>query len=274
MDKVLILGHTGKMGTALMKVLAEDFEVVGKNSKDFDANNFSQTRDLIQSVRPYCVINTIAFMGIDESWYNPRQAYKTNVLMPRFLAEYCRKWAVRLCHFSTDNVFGNHDTPRFEFDTPDPITVYGRTKYAGDRGVMAANPDTSIFRVPLLFGPTSSKNQFVEKMLSKEREIFVANDIQCSIAYSMDVAKQIKELIVAGLPSGVYHITNNWEAGDSLYDLMKAIVVARKLNINVQPTTRNKFPAKDKKNHKCFLASVRLEPMRPWRDAVQECYGQ
>ncbi len=63
--KVLILGSTGKMGIALKGVLEGTYDVVGKNSKDFDACHFSEVKNLIKNATPDIVINTVAFMGID-----------------------------------------------------------------------------------------------------------------------------------------------------------------------------------------------------------------
>ena len=73
--KVLILGHTGKTGTALCRVLKNDFEVIGKNSKDFDAFNFEGTTDMITKILPDILINSVVFMGVKECETSPDCAF-------------------------------------------------------------------------------------------------------------------------------------------------------------------------------------------------------
>ena len=80
MTKILLLGHTGKMGLALYKVLQKEYDVICKNSLDFDATNFVQVEEMVVEVQPDIVINTVAFHGIDSCEKEPERALTINTL--------------------------------------------------------------------------------------------------------------------------------------------------------------------------------------------------
>ena len=102
MDKrILLLGSTGKVGTALNTVLGEDYAISCKNSKDFDAMNFDSVRDMIEKEKPEIVINTVAFLGIDPCELEPERAFKMNTLYPKQLAELCSSTSVQMQYLAT-----------------------------------------------------------------------------------------------------------------------------------------------------------------------------
>ena len=166
--KVLILGSTGKMGIALKAVLEGAYDVVGKNSKDFDACNFSEVKNLIKNATPDIVINTVAFMGIDACEKDPPQALQLNALLPKFLAELSNEVGFLFIHFSTDAVFSGKEKKIYlETDCPHPVNLYGYTKFGGDCFIKAIAGKYYIMRIPVIFGQAIKGNQFVEKMLDK-----------------------------------------------------------------------------------------------------------
>ena len=143
------------MGVALTKVLSGDYEVVGKNSHDFDASQFDSVEKLIEELNPDIVINTVAFLGIDPCEQEPEKAFLLNTLYPKILAELSVKRNFLLVHFSTDAVFGNNEKGAFytEEDSPCPLNLYGVTKYGGGCMVVA------YFQLGAFYGPTFSAVQ-------------------------------------------------------------------------------------------------------------------
>ena len=270
--KVLLLGSTGKMGIALHDVFKSTFTVFGKNSEDFDAASPKTVNPLIDDTCPDIVLNTAAFLGIDPCELEPEKALHMNTMFPKHLAELSEKKGFVLVHFSTDAVFPNIEESAFtEDDSPYPLNLYGVTKFGGDALIQSIASQYYIFRLPVLFGPSSKKNQFVEKMLERiqsgQKTLKVSSDIISSPSYSYDIAKEACRIIETLTPFGLYHLNN--EGQGSLYDLMKEIVKNLKINVRLEPASFQDFPHIGKKNTRTPLKSTRIKPLRPWKDAVK-----
>lgn len=273
--KILILGATGKMGTALRKVY-EGENVVGLSSKDFDVleHDDELVEHLIRKafrrhdreVMPDVVFNCAAMLGIDPCEDDPVSAFIINALYPRHLAKASKSLGFTLVHFSTDAVFSDSDIPATENRTPRPSNVYGATKYAGDCLVLAENPEALVVRVPLLFGASNSKPQFFEKMIAaglRDKRIRVACDILCATAWSNDAARRVKELVEDG-EDGVHHVTNDGWA--SLWTFMGHI--GDRLGFAVDAASFEEFPHIGRKNTRVLLDSSDANPLDHWQDAM------
>jgi len=272
-NKVLLLGSTGKMGTALMCVFQDGYSIIGKNSRDFDASDFVQVRRLIEEIQPNIVLNTVALLGIDPCEQDPLKAFCINTLYPKCLAELSKEKDFLLVHFSTDAVFNDRQEGFCkEVDTPRPLNVYGLTKYGGDCFIQNIAKEFYIFRVSVLFGETSKETQFVEKMLKKiksgQKVLRISDDIISSPSYSKDIAKEVRRIIETNPPFGLYHIVNEGKA--SLFDLMQEIVRNLGLAVSVERCSYKDFPFIGVKNTCTPLKSQKLKPLRPWQEAVKE----
>lgn len=271
--RVLLLGSTGKMGTALREVFKDDYIVVGKNTQDYNALDFERVRNLVEENIPDIVINTVAFLGIDPCEGEPEKALRLNALYPKFLAELSNKKEFLLIHFSTDAVFDSRKRGFYtEADCPQPPNLYGLTKYGGDCFIQAVAKNYYIFRLSVLFGETPKNTQFIEKMLQKVREgqkvLRVADDIVSSPSYSMDIAREIKQIVESSLKFGLYHIANEGKA--TLYDLMGEVVKNLDLDVRVERASYRDFPHIGIKNTFTPIRSDKIAPLRSWREAVRE----
>ena len=271
MQKVLVLGNTGKMGNAIEHSLKSTYLVSGKNRDNFDAMNLDSVKAIIDSESPDYVINTVAFMGIDPCEIEPDKAIKINTLYPKFLAELSNERKFTLIHFSTDSVFSGRKKGFYvESDVPDPINIYGLTKYGGDCFIQAIANKYYILRLSVLFGKSSSE-QFVEKMLIKLKNgesLKIADDIVSSPTYSLDVADRLLEIIKSKYPYGLYHTINFGQA--SLYELMQEIVKTLAIRSIVAKGSYRDFPYVGNKNLFTPLISEKLPPLRDWKDAIKD----
>lgn len=267
---MLLLGHTGKMGLALTKILSGESDLVGLNSRDFDAADFHRLADIIADITPEIIINTVAFQGIDRCEQEPEQAFRINALFPEHLARICEERQITLVHFSTDAVFADAgDGFCTENDLPAPLNLYGVSKYGGDCLVGSTCRKHYICRIPILFGESSRGGQFVEKMLDRlraEGRIRVAADIVSSPSYSLDIAERVRDLLRDGVPYGTYHLAN--EGSASLYELMTEIAANLFPESLVEKGSYLDFPFVGKKNLNTPLRSVKTGSLRPWREAV------
>lgn len=271
--KILLFGSTGKMGLALTDVLARDYMIIGKNSKDFNALNFEETRPMIQALKPDIVVNTVAFLGIDPCEKEPEKAFRLNTLYPKFLAELSKANKFLLVHFSTDAVFNDNKKGYYvESDCPCPLNIYGLTKYGGDCFIQAIADHYYIFRISVLFGETVKDSQFVEKMLEKVKQgakiLKISDDIILSPTYSKDVAREVKRILEARYKFGLYHIANKGKA--SLYDLIKEIIKNLGLEVKVEKASYKDFPFIGIKNTNTAIRSEEIDSLRPWKEAVKE----
>ena len=261
------------MGIALKAVLEGAYDVVGKNSKDFDACNFSEVKNLIKNATPDIVINTVAFMGIDACEKDPPQALQLNALLPKFLAELSNEAGFLFIHFSTDAVFSGKDEKVYlETDCPHPVNLYGYTKFGGDCFIKAIAEKCYILRVPILFGRAIKANQFVEKMLDKvekgQKVLRLSEDLISSPSYSKDIATEARRIIENSLPFGLYHIAN--AGGVSLYDFFKEIAENLRLPVKLERASYLDFPHLGLKNIHTPMESSSIPSLRPWKEAVKD----
>lgn len=270
---VLLLGHSGKMGLALQQRCPAEITLVCLASRDFDAARPETLRPFIELHRPWAIINTVGYLGIDPCEQNPQAAYAVNTLFPYALAKMANEYQVTLLHFSTDAVF-NGDEEKAEYDELDsasPVNVYGMTKWGGDCLVKNTALKYYIARISILFGPSHKQNQFIEKMLglvaNGQTTIRASQDIICSPCYSLDVADAVYALLLQGPSHGVYHLSNQGRA--SLYDVMLAVMAHVAPAVKVEPASYRDFPFVGRKNLRTPLVSRRGPVLRPWREALQ-----
>jgi dTDP-4-dehydrorhamnose reductase len=277
MQTVLVLGHRGKLGQALAQAFGADCRVAGRSRADgFEAGDFAQVRALLERERPDLVANAVARTGLDACEREPEAAFRINALLPRFLARCSRELGFRLLHFSTDAVFDGHKTsgPYLESDPPAPLNVYGLTKLGGDCLVAAEAPDAYIFRLSVLAGGTPARPQFLEKMIARARAgetLRVSSDVICSPSSVTDVAAAVHGLVGTGGHGGLFHLANAGSA--SLWELVDAAVRSLELPATVLPVSHADFPVLGRRPLVTPLASERLAPLRPWREAIRACAG-
>ena len=271
--KILLLGSTGKMGLAIKEVFAGNYNVAGKNSRDFDALDFNSVKEAIKQEKPDIVINSVALLGIDPCEKEPDKAFRLNALYPKFLAELSNEYRFILVHFSTDAVFNDKKGGFYsEADAPCPLNIYGFTKLGGDCFIQNIAKKYYIFRVSLLFGACNKNNQFVEKILEKvkqgQKAIRISDDIISSPTYSKDVAIQLKYALDNSLEFGLYHIANEGKA--TLCELIKEIVSVLGLGVKVEAASYREFPHIGIKNTCTPILSKKIKSMRHWKEAVKE----
>ncbi len=263
------------MGTAIREVFA-DHELICKGRDDFDAHFFDVANcieGIIDQIKPEVLINTVAYMGIDLCEINPDMAMNINALFPGKLAKLSNKYDFTFVHFSTDAVFPSYKHGYYyESDRCHPVNLYGDTKHFGDRCVQSLTSQYYILRLPVLFGPTEKKTQFVEKMLDRiakgEKRLRIADDIISSPTYSIDVARRVRFLLENGFPYGLYHTANRGMA--SLYALMSEIVKHSKIDCEIEKASYKDFEFVGMKNTFTPIRSSMIGDMRPWQDAVKE----
>lgn len=218
--RILLLGGSGQVGTALMKILPPLSELVPLGREQLNLENLSALNDFLYSKRPDIIINAAAFTSVDAAEIDSSRAYLINSTVVEVLAAYCKLAGSLLIHYSTDYVFdGLKHGSYVESDIAKPLNVYGASKLAGEQFILQNNPDFLIFRTSWVFSSTG-KN-FVRSIIahSKEKQnLSVVGDQVGAPTSSRFIAEVTKSAIIAyqkrELISGIYHLTSsgktNW----------------------------------------------------------------
>ena len=284
--KVLITGISGMLGVDLYQTFREDYDVLGVDTRDFpappfppinkiDITDFKATKELFYRLAPHLVIHSAAYTDVDGCQENPDKAYKVNALGTRNITLICQRLDIPLLYMSTDFVFrGDRKTPYTEFDEPNPINIYGKSKLAGENYIESFLSRYFIVRASWLYGRWG-KN-FVATILKLAREkstLKVVNDQVGSPTYTKDLSQQIKRLMATEL-YGVYHITN-W-GRCSWYEFTKEILkLAGIKGVKVIPITSEELahPAPRPKFsvlENCCLRLSLGNGMRNWNEALKD----
>ncbi len=272
--KILILGSSGMLGTAIENICKENgIKYISLTHSDIEATNSIELENAIKKHNPTVIINCIAIVGINPCEEDKIQAYKVNTLIPYELAKIADTNDITLVHISTHAVFdGNNDDFYTEDDIAEPLNIYGATKLEADILVQKRCKKHYIVRVPTMFGERRNNSiGFVDKMLlwmQERSNIRVADDKIDTPTYSKDVAKEIMYILQNNKKYGLYHIANSGKV--SYFDFVAKIKDIKNLQCDLIRAKDSDFKALAPKPLKTALLSKKLEPLRHWEDALKE----
>ncbi|MBA3696333.1 MAG: dTDP-4-dehydrorhamnose reductase [Methylotenera sp.] len=213
--KILITGVNGQVGQALNEVLRNTDiggSLIGLSRTELDLSNPHQIRQVIHSIKPDLIINPAAYTAVDKAESEPDLAYVINAIAPRILAEEAAKVGARLVHFSTDYVYnGNKPTPYTEADATKPLSVYGKSKLAGEEAIRAVGLPHLIFRTSWVYG-AYGKNflKTILRLASEREELRIVTDQFGAPTAASSIATAVSQAIIAwhNDTTGVYHMVN------------------------------------------------------------------
>jgi len=278
--KIIIIGANGQLGTDLCNVLSHS-DLVPLTHKDIEITDINSVKQVFGKYEPDVIINTAAFVRVDDCETEQNRAFKVNALGARNVAVAAQEPGAKLVHMSTDYVFGGEDEPRTtpytEFDTPVPLSIYGKSKLTGENFVRHLCLKHFIIRTSGLFGVVGASGKsgnFVETILkfAKERnELRVVNDQVFSPTYSKDLAQKIAQLISTEY-YGIFHITNKGTC--SWYEFSREILKQAGLKTSVISISSAEYPQKARRPGYSVLDNYHLrllgmDNMRPWKEALE-----
>ena len=222
MKKIIVTGCNGQLGRAINLQLGKsgEYELIntdvfeGEGITPLDITNVDAVTSFARSVKPDAIINCAAYTAVDKQESDVDLSYKINAIGPRNLAIAATETGASLVHVSTDYVFsGDGNRPYIEFDKTGPVSVYGKTKLAGEEFVKQLSDRFFIIRTAWLYG--DGKN-FVKTMLNlseKYDEVSVVKDQLGTPTSTLELAKAIEYLLPTN-NYGTFHGTcegdTNW----------------------------------------------------------------
>jgi dTDP-4-dehydrorhamnose reductase len=287
--KVLVIGHKGQLGTELLHCLENGrseigplpacfrgAEIEGVDIDTLDIADKAACENYLIASRPDIVINCAAYTNVDGCESHPEEAYQGNAIGARNLAIAAEQIGAKLLHLSTDYVFcGDEPSPRREYDRTNPVSIYGKTKLAGEEFVRSFCSRWFIVRTAWLYG-YYGKN-FVKTIVKKAREtgqLRVVNDQFGCPTNAADLAHQILK-IAATDGYGVYHCTGNGQC--SWFDFAQKIVSLAGIDAVVSPCASGDYPSPTKRPAYSVLDHMMLritvgDDMRDWEDALKDYF--
>lgn len=272
---ILITGAKGMLGFALVKKLSSNNKIFPFDIDTMDITNYQECLNVVKINRPDIIIHCASYTDVDGCETNIEKAFAVNALGTKNIALVCQKLDIPMIYISTDYIFdGTKNEPYLESDTPSPVSVYGKSKYEGEKAVQDTIKKFYIIRTSWLYGP-SGKNfvNTIIKLAKEKNELRVVNDQSGSPTYTFDLADAISQLIQKPF-YGVYHITNQGHC--SWYEFTKIILEAANIkNKTVVPVTTDEFP-RPAPRPKYSVLENRLFKLngftlpRHYKDAVEE----
>jgi dTDP-4-dehydrorhamnose reductase len=282
--KVMITGAYGQLGTCLKEMSASYSELM-IDLTDYDTLDITD-RDAVSKYlgnsRPDFVVNCAAYTAVDKAENDHDAAHRLNALGPENLSLGCRQTGARLIHISTDYVFdGSSNTPYSETHSPNPKSVYGKTKLAGERLVLKQLPESVIIRTSWLY--SAHGNNFVKTMirLGQERDLLkVVFDQTGTPTYAGDLAKAILKIISVSIKDndswnpGVYHFSNLGVC--SWYDFAVETHKCTSITCKVEPILSSAFPTVAPRPSYSVLDKSKIQAtygleIPYWRDSLMKC---
>lgn len=234
MEKIWVCGANGRVGRKMIGELKKTgAEILLTDLDSVDVTSMKDVMDYAGINRPHYIINCAGMTDVAACEENVEMAFKVNALGARNLSVAARKIKARMVQLSTDDVFdGGSRTPYTEFDTPNPQTVYGKSKLAGENFVREFCNRHIIVRSSWIFGDGSSYMQKLLTMAKEGKEIYAARDQVASPTGAFELADKIMELMEHAA-DGLYHVTG--QGCCSRYEFAREIIRLSGFSVPVVP---------------------------------------
>ena len=277
--KWLITGANGQLGRCLQETLnAQGIDFVALSRADLDITNSDLVKESFNSIKPDVVINTAAYTNVEQAEIDSVAAFRINQLGAANVATASKSIGAKLVHFSTDYVFaGNGISPWRVNDLTEPLSIYGKSKLAGELEILKEYSENSlIIRTAWLYSPYG-KN-FYKTMLTKafngDEIVRVVSDQQGQPTSALDLAELTVKAVTKNVSSGLFHGTN---AGScSWFEFAKYIFeIAGENSIRVTSVLSSELTTRVERPKYSVLDNQKwsefgIMPLNPWKDSVQK----
>ena len=283
--RILIIGQNGQVSQALQTRLATMGELIVLGSNQLDMARTDDIRASIDALRPDLIINAAAHTAVDQAESEAERAFAINATAPGVLARAALGLGVPLFHYSTDYVFdGRKPEPYTEDDAPNPLSVYGRSKLAGEEVIREAGGQHLILRTSWVYS-NAGRNFLLtmQRLLQEKPHLRVVADQIGAPTWAGTIADSTAKLIErwqAGQCGawGTYHLTaqgqTSWfgfaqAIGENLVEQHKPCAVLEPIPSSEYPT-----PAPRPLNSRLDCTRLLREwgvSQPDWRSALRQC---
>ena len=288
--KILLFGRNGQVGWELQRSLAPLGDVValdreGEGGLCGDLTDSDGVARTIRAVRPQAIVNAAAYTAVDKAESEADRAAQVNAVTPGVMAQAAAETGAWLVHYSSDYVFdGSGERPWREDDPTGPLSVYGRTKLAGEQRIVAANPRHLVLRTSWVYAARGGNFAKTMLRLARERDRLTVIDDQYGAPTGADLladvtAHALRSLVAGAGQAGIYHVA---AAGETTWNGYARFVVGKAQqageNIKagpeqVDPVPTSAFPTPARRPHNSRLDTSRFRStfglvLPPWQQGV------
>lgn len=281
---IWLIGNRGMLGTEVEALLRQRNLPYFASDKEVDITEPEQLQQFVAGKPLSWIINCSAYTAVDRAEDEPALAFRVNADGPRNIAEIARNKGAKLIHISTDYVFdGTKEGAYLETDIPNPLGVYGRSKYQGEVHIQKTLKDHFILRTSWLYGKHGNNFVYTMLRLFKERdEVRVVGDQWGSPTYAPDLAGALLEIIhLNSVTYGIYHFTNEGEV--SWYDFACEVYrMARNKqlltkDVVIQRIVTEDYPTKAQRPQNSYLSKEKIKSafnifVRPWDAGLHDFF--
>jgi len=279
--KILITGSNGQLGSEIKELSSHypEYKFEYTDIGELDITNKASVEEYFNKSIPDVVINCAAYTAVDKAETDIETAFLVNSVAAANLATAASRTGALFVHVSTDYVFdGTNHRPYKETDALNPISVYGKSKAAGEEAVIQAKGKALIIRTSWLY--SAFGNNFIKTMIKygSERGLLnVVADQTGTPTYARDLAQTILDIlpqITALNGVEIYHYSN--EGVTSWYDFAHAIFEYTKIQCQVKPISTSEYPLPASRPFYSLMDKTKIKThfdikIPYWRDSVKAC---
>ena len=280
--KILLIGANGQLARDLQAeftAAGKSYEIIPVTHEQLDIRDQRAVDNLIASTLPECIINTAAFHRVDLCEEEPETTFAVNEGGVCNVAQAAQRQNALLVQLSSDYVFdGVKRSAYVERDEARPLSIYGKSRLAGELAVQQNCTRHLIIRTCGLYGLAGSQSKtgnFVETMLklaAANKAPSVVNDQVCTPTSTRELARHMVRLLPSGA-QGLFHMTSTGEC--SWFDFARECFRLTKTHTVINPVTSEQYAAKAKRPAYSVLdnqayRSVGFSDFRPWQEALAE----
>ena len=275
--KIVILGANGQIGSALVPMLKDDYEIITATRKDFDCEKSNEVKRYFKKKHFDLIINAVAYTKVDQAEEEPKRAYQLNTLLPKMLAQIANNMNAAFIHYSTDYVFDGYlSKDYYEQSNPKPLNVYGKTKLQGDLAIIKEKVKGYILRVSWVYG--NKEHSFlnkIQKQINEKKQLRVVNDQFGTPTSSTFIAAITKKLIDHKNFNQIKIYNLSPKGKCSWFDFAKEYVRQKKITHSLKAISTDDIQQKAKRPQSVKLNSSKLEKylkmkFKDWKGVLKD----
>jgi len=283
---ILITGCGGMLGSAMYphmkskgyKVFATDIDLNENWLSRLDVREFDKSREIALKFKPDIILHLAALTSLEYCEEHPEESYETNFVGTVNMAKICKEMDIPLVYISTAGIFDGRKDRYTEKDSPNPINVYGRTKFYAEIAVENMLSKYFITRAGWMVGGGKKDHKFVSYMVSQAMQgnkVFnVVNDKWGTPTYTKDFANNLEALFKTDF-YGKYHMVceGNAHRADIARYILDTLGIQYKLNEVDSAFFQKQFPVARPRCEALVnenLKSINLNLMRSWKSAIND----
>jgi dTDP-4-dehydrorhamnose reductase len=294
---ILLVGSGGQVGHALMRALRPLGPIHATDRASLDLTDVAEIRRVIRRLRPGVIVNAAAYTAVDRAEDDETAATAINAIAPSVMGGEAAGIGATLIHFSTDYVFdGASSRPYRETDPPRPINAYGRSKLAGERGVLESGASAFVFRLSWVYDLDGRNFLTTIRRLASERDVLRIVDDQVGLpTWSGAIGDAVGRIVATlsgraedkdwmGARSGVYHLSAPVEPtasggvswADFAEEILRVAPVAGRAHVRVARISSSEYPTPAARPAYSVMDATRAAEtfgvrLPSWREQLRAC---